>query len=79
MNKKKKNLVPSLHGDILIDTGSNKEPKNVVGYHSEPAGINGGRVWREHKNGTLSWMVDTVMRSTATEMAEALNKEIGNV
>tara|TARA_B100000900_G_scaffold114271_1_gene95763 strand:+ start:205 stop:444 length:240 start_codon:yes stop_codon:yes gene_type:complete len=78
MKKKKRNLVPSLHGDILIDTGSNKEPKNVVGYHSEPAGIGGGRVWREHKNGTLSWMVDTVMLSTATEMADALNAEVRN-
>ena len=49
-----------------------------MGYHSEPAGIGGGRVWREHKNGTISWMVDTVMLSTATEMAEALNVAVRN-
>ena len=74
---KKKNLTPSLHGDIMINTRSNKIPRNVIGYAAEPAGAGGGRVWRLHKNGSASWLVDTVLLSTAESLAADGNKELG--
>ena len=66
---KKKKLTPSLHGDIGIDTRSNRQPRNVIGYAAEPAGISGGRVWRLHKGQRKSWLCDTVLLSTAENMA----------
>ena len=74
---KKKNLTPSLHGDIMINTRSNKIPRNVIGYAAEPAGAGGGRVWRLHANGSTSWLVDTIMLSTAESLAADGNKELG--
>lgn len=74
---KKKNLTPSLHGDIMINTRSNKQPRNVIGYAAEPAGVGGGRVWRLHKNGSTSWLVDTIMLSTAESIAADGNEELG--
>ena len=59
---KKKDLQPSLHGDIMINTRSNKIPRNVIGYAAEPV-RDGGRVWRLHANGSTSWLVDTIMLS----------------
>jgi hypothetical protein len=75
--KKKKNLTPSLHGDILLDTSSNKMPRNVIGYAAEPAGLSGGRVWRLHANGSTSWLVDTIMLSTAESLAADGNEALG--
>jgi len=74
---KKKKLLPSLHGDLLIDTRSNRQPRNVVGYAAEPAGRGGGRVWRIHENGKTSWVCDTVLLSTAENFALDGNVELG--
>ena len=74
---KKKSLTPSLHGDIMIDTRSNKIPRNVIGYAAEPAGAGGGRVWRLHANGSTSWLVDTIMLSTAESIAADGNEQLG--
>ena len=74
---KKKDLQPSLHGDIMIDTRSNKIPRNVIGYAAEPAGPGGGRVWRLHANGSTSWLVDTIMLSTAESIAADGNEQLG--
>ena len=73
---KKKNLTPSLHGDIMIDTRSNKIPRNVIGYAAEPV-RDGGRVWRLHANGSTSWLVDTIMLSTAESIAADGNEQLG--
>ena len=72
----KKNLTPSLHGDILINTRSNKIPRNVIGYAAEPV-RDGGRVWRLHANGSTSWLVDTIMLSTAESIAADGNEQLG--
>lgn len=77
MKRSKKNLIPSLHGDILINTRSNKIPRHVVGYAAEPAGPGGGRVWRLHANGSISWLVDTVLLSTAESLAGDGNEALG--
>tara|TARA_R100001509_G_scaffold47796_1_gene25895 strand:- start:242 stop:484 length:243 start_codon:yes stop_codon:yes gene_type:complete len=77
MKRTKKNLTPSLHGDILINTRSNKQPRAVIGYAAEPAGLSGGRVWRLHKNGSASWLVDTVLLSTAESLAAGGNEALG--
>ena len=77
MKRNKKNLTPSLHGDILINTRSNKQPRAVIGYAAEPAGLSGGRVWRLHKNGSASWLVDTVLLSTAESLAADGNEALG--
>jgi hypothetical protein len=69
---KKKDLRYSLHGDIQIDSRSNKQPRGVIGYAAEPV-RSGGRVWRLHKNGTKSWMCDTVTLFIAEEMADELH------
>ena len=69
---KKKDLRYSLHGDIQIDSRSNKQPRGVIGYAAEPV-RSGGRVWRLHKNGTKSWMCDTVLLVSAQSMATALH------
>jgi len=73
----KKNLTPSLHGDIMINTRSNKIPRNVIGYAAEPAGNGGGRVWRLHANGSTSWLVDTIFLSTAESIAAGGNEDLG--
>ena len=73
---KKKDLTPSLHGDIMINTRSNKIPRNVIGYAAEPV-RNGGRVWRLHANGSTSWLVDTIMLSTAESIAADGNEQLG--
>jgi len=73
---KKKDLQPSLHGDIMINTRSNKIPRNVIGYAAEPV-RNGGRVWRLHANGSTSWLVDTIMLSTAESIAADGNEQLG--
>jgi hypothetical protein len=73
----KKNLTPSLHGDIMINTRSNKIPRNVIGYAAEPAGNGGGRVWRLHANGSTSWLVDTIFLSTAESIAAGGNEQLG--
>ena len=73
---KKKNLTPSLHGDIMIDTRSNKIPRNVIGYAAEPV-RDGGRVWRLHANGSTSWLVDTIFLSTAESIAADGNEQLG--
>lgn len=73
---KKKNLTPSLHGDIMINTRSNKIPRNVIGYAAEPV-RDGGRVWRLHANGSTSWLVDTIMLSTAESIAADGNEQLG--
>ena len=57
----------SLHGDIKIDTRSNRKPRKAVGYIAERV-RSGGRVWREHKDGSISWLCDTVLFSTAESM-----------
>jgi hypothetical protein len=67
MAKKKKVLVPALNGGLLIDTTSNRMPKPAVRYACERAG-NGGRVWRVHKDGSTSWLCDTVLYETAERM-----------
>jgi len=72
----KKNLTPSLHGDIMINTRSNKIPRNVIGYAAEPD-RDGGRVWRLHANGSTSWLVDTIMLSTAESIAADGNEQLG--
>jgi hypothetical protein len=72
----KKNLTPSLHGDIMINTRSNKIPRNVIGYAAEPV-RDGGRVWRLHANGSTSWLVDTIMLSTAESIAADGNEQLG--
>ena len=69
---KKKDLRYSLHGDIKINSRSNKQPRGVIGYAAEPV-RSGGRVWRLHKNGTKSWMCDTVVLSIAESMAAELH------
>lgn len=69
---KKKDLRYSLHGDIQINSRSNKQPRGVIGYAAEPV-RSGGRVWRLHKNGTKSWMCDTVLLVSAQSMATALH------
>lgn len=66
----------SLHGDVKIDTHSNREPTSVVGYEATDAGASGGRVWRIHKNGKRSWLLDTVLADTALAMAEELNETL---
>jgi hypothetical protein len=73
---KKKDLVPSLHGDIMINTRSNKIPRNVIGYAAEPV-REGGRVWRLHANGSTSWLVDTIFLSTAESIAADGNEQLG--
>lgn len=73
---KKKDLQPSLHGDIMINTRSNKIPRNVIGYAAEPV-RDGGRVWRLHANGSTSWLVDTIMLSTAESIAADGNEQLG--
>lgn len=72
MATKKKDLRYSLHGDIKINSRSNKQPRGVIGYAAEPV-RSGGRVWRLHKNGTKSWMCDTVVLSIAESMAAELH------
>ena len=72
MATKKKEYRYSLHGDIKIHTRSNKQPRGVIGYAAEPV-RSGGRVWRLHKNGTKSWMCDTVMLTIAEGMAAELH------
>jgi hypothetical protein len=42
-------------------------PKPAVRYACERAG-NGGRVWRVHKDGSTSWLCDTVLYETAERM-----------
>jgi|13_taG_2_1085334.scaffolds.fasta_scaffold35602_3 hypothetical protein len=74
---KKKNMVPSLHGDIMINTRSNRQPRAVIGYAAEPAGPGGGRLWRLHANGSASWVADTVLFSTAESMATESNEALG--
>ena len=76
MPRAKKNLTPSLHGDIMINTRSNKIPRNVIGYAAEPV-RGGGRVWRLHANGSTSWLVDTIMLSTAESIAADGNEQLG--
>ncbi len=73
---KKKDLQPSLHGDIMINTRSNKIPRNVIGYAAEPV-RDGGRVWRLHANGSTSWLTDTIIFSTAESMAAHGNELLG--
>ena len=73
---KKKDLTPSLHGDIMINTRSNKIPRNVIGYAAEPV-RDGGRVWRLHANGSTSWLVDTIFLSTAESIAADGNEQLG--
>ena len=73
---KKKDLQPSLHGDIMINTRSNKIPRNVIGYAAEPV-RDGGRVWRLHANGSTSWLVDTIFLSTAESIAANGNEQLG--
>jgi hypothetical protein len=73
---KKKDLQPSLHGDIMINTRSNKIPRNVIGYAAEPV-RDGGRVWRLHANGSTSWLVDTIFLSTAESIAADGNEQLG--
>ena len=72
----KKDLQPSLHGDIMINTRSNKIPRNVIGYAAEPV-RDGGRVWRLHANGSTSWLVDTIFLSTAESIAADGNEQLG--
>ena len=72
-NKKKKEYRYSLHGDIKIHTRSNRQPAKAIGYAWEPV-RSGGRVWREHKDGSISWLCDTVLFSTAESMAKELSK-----
>jgi hypothetical protein len=57
----------SLHGDIKIDTRSNRLPRNAVSYSYERVRT-GGRVWCVHKDGTTSWLCDTVLFETAKRM-----------
>jgi hypothetical protein len=73
---KKKDLQPSLHGGIMINTRSNKIPRNVIGYAAEPV-RDGGRVWRLHANGSTSWLTDTIMFSTAESLAADGNEALG--
>ena len=63
----------SLHGDIKIDTRSNRQAPPACGYEAEDAGLRGGRVWIVHKDKSRSWLCDTVLADTAMEMAEDLN------
>jgi len=76
MKRSKKNLIPSLHGDILINTRSNKMPRHVVGYAAQSV-RSGGRVWRLHADGSTSWLADTIMLSTAESMAADSNARLG--
>ena len=55
-----------------LATRSNKQPRGIIGYASEPVHA-GGRVWRIHKNGTKSWLCDTVTLFIAEEMAVELH------
>jgi hypothetical protein len=57
----------SLHGDIKIDTRSNRKPRKAVSYACERV-RSGGRVWRVHKDGSTSWLCDTVLFETAERM-----------
>ena len=76
MPRAKKKTSARLHGDIMINTRSNKIPRNVIGYAAEPV-RDGGRVWRLHANGSTSWLVDTIMLSTAESIAASGNEEFG--
>jgi len=69
MKKTKKGYSLSLHKDLVINTRSNKIPRKIVGYLAEPAGVNGGRLWRVHKNGDISWVCDTHSFYVAHNMA----------
>ena len=62
----------SLHGDVKIDTRSNRQPRKATGY-AALAVRSGGRVFRTHKDGSVSWVCDTVMLSTAQAMVEDLS------
>ena len=66
----------TLHRDIMIDTRSNRQPKKAIGYEAEDAGIGGGRVWSLHKDGTRSWLCDTILASTALDMVEDLEATV---
>ena len=68
----------SLHGDIKIDTRSNRMPRKATGYEAEDAGLGGGRVWIVHKDGSRTWLCDTVMADTAMAMAEDLDATVEN-
>lgn len=66
----------SLHGDIKIDTRSNAQALPATGY-TAIAVQNGGRVFSTHKDGSISWVCDTVMLSTAEAMVEDLSTSLG--
>tara|TARA_R100000008_G_scaffold46700_1_gene27550 strand:+ start:539 stop:784 length:246 start_codon:yes stop_codon:yes gene_type:complete len=78
MSNKSKRLTTSLHGDVMINTRSNRQPRGIIGYEAVDAGINGGRVLRLHKNGKVTWMLDTVSADAAMYLAEDLNEAIAN-
>jgi len=61
----------SLHGDIKIDTRSNAQAAPATGY-AAIAVHTGGRVFSTHKDGSASWVCDTVMLSTAQAMVAEL-------
>ena len=69
----------SLHGDIKIDTRSNRMPRKAIGYEAEDAGLSGGRVWIVHKDNSRTWLCDTVLTDTALEMAEDLAATLGDI
>ena len=62
----------SLHGDIKIDTRSNAQAPPATGY-AAIAVHTGGRVFSTHKGGSVSWVCDTVLLSTAEAMAKELS------
>ena len=62
----------TLHRDIKIDTRSNRMPRKATGYEAEDAGLGGGRVWIVHKDGSRTWLCDTVLATTALDMVEDL-------
>lgn len=66
----------SLHGDIKIDTRSNRQSRKATVYEAEDAGSAGGRVWIIHKDKTRTWLCDTVLADTAMDMVEDLNTTI---
>lgn len=61
----------SLHGDIKIDTRSNASAPPATGYVSV-AVRDGGRVFSTHKDGSATWVCDTVLLSTAEAMVKEL-------
>jgi|TARA_R110002124_G_scaffold187884_3_gene355154 hypothetical protein len=76
MSKKSKTMTTSLHGDVMINTRSNRQPRGIIGYEAVDAGVSGGRVLRLHKNGKVTWLLDTVSADAAMFMAEDLNDAI---